>query len=110
MAMLGSQAAQAAAQATAQAEPAAAHAELEGLFAQLGQALDEIDFHKGRAPESAMRKLRRLFLRAQLDTREVRLLRGILADVQRMARLAGAAGNRDADIASRALSEDPRIG
>ena len=41
--------------------------ELEGFFAQLAQTLDEIDFHKGRAPESAMRKLRRLFLRADLD-------------------------------------------
>ena len=72
-------------------EPAASHAELEGLFAQLAETLDQIDFHKGRAPESAMRKLRRLFLRAELDPREVRLLRGILADAQRMARLAGEA-------------------
>jgi len=79
---------------TAPAEPApprdppASHAQLEGLFAQLGEALDDIDFHKGRAPESAMRKLRRLFLRADLDEREVRLLRGILSDAQRMAMLA----------------------
>jgi tRNA (cytidine32/uridine32-2'-O)-methyltransferase len=36
-----------------------------------------------------MRKLRRLFLRAQPDMREVRILRGVLADAQRMARLAG---------------------
>ena len=35
-----------------------------------------------------MRKLRRLFLRANLNEQEVRLLRGILADTQRMARLA----------------------
>jgi tRNA (cytidine32/uridine32-2'-O)-methyltransferase len=61
---------------------------LEGLFAQLGETLDAIDFHKGRAPESAMRKLRRLFLRADLNEREVRLLRGVLADAQRMARIA----------------------
>ncbi|MFC3550015.1 RNA methyltransferase [Lysobacter cavernae] len=67
----------------------ASHAQIEGFFAQLGETLDAIDFHKGRAPESAMRKLRRLFLRASLDTREVRLLRGILADAQRMAMLAG---------------------
>lgn len=72
-------------------DPPASHAELEGLFAQLAETLDQIDFHKGRAPESAMRKLRRLFLRAELDPREVRLLRGILADAQRMARLAGEA-------------------
>ncbi len=70
-------------------DPPASHAQLEGLFAQLADTLDAIDFHKGRAPESAMRKLRRLFLRAELDEREVRLLRGILADAQRMARLAG---------------------
>ena len=35
-----------------------------------------------------MRKLRRLFLRAGLNEREVRLLRGVLADAQRMARIA----------------------
>jgi len=73
-------------------EPAASHAELEGFFGQLAGTLDVIDFHKGRAPESAMRKLRRLFLRADLDAREVRLLRGILADAERMAMLAGQRG------------------
>ena len=66
----------------------AAHAELEGLFAQLAETLEQIDFHKGRAPASAMRKLRRLYLRANLDSAEVRLLRGVLADTQRMAWLA----------------------
>jgi len=71
------------------ADPPASHAQMEGLFEQLAQTLDDIDFHKGRAPDSAMRKLRRLFLRSRLDEREVRLLRGILADAQRMARLAG---------------------
>ena len=65
------------------------HAELEGFFGQLADTLEAIDFHKGRAPESAMRKLRRLFVRTGLDEKEVRLLRGILADAQRMARLAG---------------------
>ncbi len=70
------------------------HAELEGFFGQLADTLEAIDFHKGRAPDSAMRKLRRLFVRTGLDEKEVRLLRGILADAQRMARLA-----RDADRA-----------
>lgn len=69
-------------------EPPASHAEMESFFAQLAETLDAIDFHKGRAPESAMRKLRRLFLRARPDAREVRILRGVLADAQRMARLA----------------------
>lgn len=70
------------------AQPAS-HEQVEGFFAQLGQTLDQIDFHKGRSPDSAMRKLRRLFLRTGLTTHEVRLLRGVLADAQRMARLAG---------------------
>ncbi|GAB3749173.1 RNA methyltransferase [Lysobacter olei] len=73
--------------ATERTDPLASHAQLEGFFGQLGDVLDLIDFHKGRVPESAMRKLRRLFLRADLDEREVRLLRGILADVERTARL-----------------------
>ncbi len=77
------------------AEPAS-HAQMEGFFAQLAETLDAIDFHKGRAPASAMRKLRRLFLRARPDVREVRLLRGVLADAQRMARLAaGGQGQGD---------------
>ena len=87
------------AQPAADAEPgfreqAASHEQMESFFAQLGDTLDEIDFHKGRAPESAMRKLRRLFLRSEPSEQEVRLLRGILADTQRMARLAQA-GNKD---------------
>ena len=75
-------------------EGVAPHAELEGFFAQLADTLEAIDFHKGRAPESAMRKLRRLYLRAGLDSAEVRLLRGVLADAQRMAALAAGAPTR----------------
>ena len=74
-------------------EAPASHGQLEGLFGQFGETLEQIDFHKGRAPESAMRKLRRLFMKADLSEQEVRLLRGILADAQRMARLAGGSGN-----------------
>jgi tRNA (cytidine32/uridine32-2'-O)-methyltransferase len=105
MAMLGAQASGE----SGRSEVPAAHAELEGFFAQLAQTLDAIDFHKGRAPESAMRKLRRLFLRTGLDVREVRLLRGILADAQRMARLAGERPQA-AEGGSGPLSGDPRIG
>jgi tRNA (cytidine32/uridine32-2'-O)-methyltransferase len=77
-----------ASQALPKEDSQASHQQVEGFFTQLADTLDAIDFHKGRAPESAMRKLRRLFLRIGLDTHEVRLLRGILADAQRMARLA----------------------
>src|SRR3546814_20902411 len=58
----------------------ATHEEMEGMFRQLAETLDAIDFHKGRAPDSAMRTLRRLFLRSRLDPRAVRLLRGIPPD------------------------------
>lgn len=91
LAMLGGRAAAPAGEGVAYAG-SASHAELEGLFGQLAETLDAIDFHKGRAPESALRKLRRIFLRCGLDPREVRLLRGVLADAQRMARLAGRPG------------------
>ncbi|MCK9538310.1 RNA methyltransferase [Dokdonella sp.] len=70
-----------------EAVPASA-AEMEGFFAHLAQALDEIDFHKGRSPRTILARLRRLFLRARPDSREVHVLRGILADVIRTARIA----------------------
>ncbi len=70
------------------ADPPAGGSELESFFGHLAQTLDDIDFHKGRAPETILQRLRRLFLRAQPDSRELRILHGILADTQRMARLA----------------------
>jgi len=70
------------------AEPLATVEQLEHFFSHLAQTLDDIDFHKGRAPTTIMQRLRRLFLRSGLEQREVRILRGILDDAQRMARLA----------------------
>lgn len=93
MVMLGTDAARVPAHAATplreQVEPPASHAQMEGFYAQLAETLNAIDFHKGRAPASAMRKLRRIFGRAQLDERELRLLRGVLSDAERMAMLAG---------------------
>ncbi len=76
------------AQVSTAAHTPAAHAAMEGFFAHLDQTLHDIDFHKGRSPATVLRRLRRLFQRAQPDERELRILRGILADAQRMARLA----------------------
>ncbi|HEY2344318.1 MAG TPA: RNA methyltransferase [Xanthomonadaceae bacterium] len=70
-------------------DPPATQAQMEAFFDHLGQTLDAIDFHKGRSPVTVMRRLRGLFLRAQPDARELRILRGIFADAERMARLAG---------------------
>ncbi len=69
------------------ADPPATAAELEGFFEHLATTLYDIDFHKGRSDRTIMRRLRRLFLRAAPDQRELRVLRGILADVQRVADL-----------------------
>lgn len=62
--------------------------QMEAFFAHLFQTLHEIEFHKGRSPMTIERRLRRLFLRAQPDARELRVLHGILADAQRMAEMA----------------------
>ena len=72
----------------ARSDPPASAEQLEHFFSHLAQTLDDIDFHKGRSPRTIMQRLRRLFLRAHMDEREVRILRGILDDAQRMARLA----------------------
>ncbi|WP_257388017.1 RNA methyltransferase, partial [Tahibacter caeni] len=81
-----------AAPAPLRSDPPASAGEMEGFFAHLATTLDDIDFHKGRSPTTIMLRLRKLFLRARPDARELRVLRGILADAQRMARLAGQAG------------------
>ncbi len=63
--------------------------QMEAFFVHLERMLHAIDFHKGRSPEIVQRRLRAMFLRAQPDERELRILRGVFADAERMARLAG---------------------
>ncbi|MDE2177222.1 MAG: RNA methyltransferase [Xanthomonadaceae bacterium] len=72
-------------------EPPAGGADMERFFDHLFAALHTIDFHKGRAPITIEQRLRKLFLRAKPDARELRVLHGILSDAERMARLAGRA-------------------
>jgi tRNA (cytidine32/uridine32-2'-O)-methyltransferase len=69
-------------------EPPADAAQMEKFYEHLAHTLDDIEFHKGRAPTTIMLRLRKLFQRAQPDERELRVLHGILADAQRMAVLA----------------------
>lgn len=69
-------------------EPPADAMQMERFYEHLAQTLDDIDFHKGRTPTMIMLRLRKLFQRAQMDERELRMLHGILADAQRMAKLA----------------------
>lgn len=69
-------------------EPPADAPHMERFFEHLAQTLEDIEFHKGRSATTIMLRLRRLFQRAQPDERELRILRGVLAEAQRMARLA----------------------
>jgi tRNA/rRNA methyltransferase len=57
-------------------KPAAA-SEIEGMFAHLEQALEAIDFLDPANPKKLMPRLKRLFSRAQLETEEVNIFRGI---------------------------------
>jgi len=70
-------------------EPPADQKQMEAFFTHFEHMLHAIDFHKGRSPETVQRRLRAMFLRAQPNERELRILRGIFADAERMARLAG---------------------
>lgn len=68
-------------------EPASSE-QMERFFDHLFATLHAIDFHKGRAAITIELRLRRLFQRAQPDAHELRVLHGILADAERMARIA----------------------
>jgi tRNA (cytidine32/uridine32-2'-O)-methyltransferase len=61
--------------------------EMENFFLHLMAFMADIDFHKGHSPAIVEQRLRRLFLRAQPSPRELRILRGILSDSQRLLRL-----------------------
>jgi tRNA (cytidine32/uridine32-2'-O)-methyltransferase len=62
--------------------------QMERFFEHLFATLHAIDFHKGRSAVTIEQRLRRLFHRAMPDARELRILHGVLADAERMARLA----------------------
>lgn len=55
----------------------ATSAELEGMYRQLEEILLRVGFLEQNNPQRMMAVLRRIFSKAQLDTREVRVLRGI---------------------------------
>jgi tRNA (cytidine32/uridine32-2'-O)-methyltransferase len=68
--------------------PPATADQMERFFAHLFETLHAIDFHKGRSAKTIEQRLRRLFHRAMPDSRELRILHGVLADAERMAGLA----------------------
>lgn len=56
--------------------------EMETLFAHFHTALNKIGFLNEQNPEHIMRSLRRIFFRADLDSREVTVLRGMLTQIE----------------------------
>lgn len=56
--------------------------EMETLFAHFQGALNKIGFLNEQNPEHIMRSLRRIFFRANLDSREVTVLRGMLTQIE----------------------------
>ncbi|HOZ06160.1 MAG TPA: RNA methyltransferase, partial [Arenimonas sp.] len=46
-------------------EASASHEDMERFFGHLTELMEQVDFHKGRAPEIVTSRLRRLYLRAQ---------------------------------------------
>lgn len=56
--------------------------EMQGLFEHLEQALGDIGFADPRKSNKLMRRLKRLFYRAQPDADELKILRGILSAAQ----------------------------
>lgn len=59
--------------------------QLEGFYGHLHQALQDIEFLDPSKNARFMRRMRRLFNRAQLDVKEIDILRGILTAAQRKA-------------------------
>lgn len=64
------------------AEPLATSAQIEGFYQHLQETLTAIDFIQSGQSNSVMRRLRRLYGRSRLSTREVDILRGILRMTQ----------------------------
>lgn len=59
-------------------EPLATAEQMEGFYRHLQQTMADIGFLHPERSKSIMRRLRRLFNRTQLDTKELDILRGIL--------------------------------
>lgn len=55
--------------------------EMESLFTHLNSTLNKVGFLNEQNPDHIMRSLRRIFFRANLDSREVTVLRGMLTQI-----------------------------
>lgn len=62
-------------------------AELEHFYHHLEKLIDQIGFSENRSSASSMGRLRSLFTRARLESREVNMLRGILTSIEKLLRV-----------------------
>jgi len=62
--------------------PLASANEMEGLFNHIEQTIIATEFLDPQNPRQVMRRLRRLFNRADVDRNEINILRGILTSVR----------------------------
>jgi tRNA (cytidine32/uridine32-2'-O)-methyltransferase len=63
--------------------PLATSGELENFFDHLEQVLTDVKFLNPKNPRHLMRRLRRMFIRTQVDKNEVNILRGMLAAIDK---------------------------
>ncbi|GHB22673.1 RNA methyltransferase [Salinicola rhizosphaerae] len=66
--------------------PPATHADMERFFDHLEKTLIALEFHDPDNPRQLMARLRRLFMRAHLDSMEMNILRGILGTIDKRLR------------------------
>ena len=88
--------------------PAATAEELEGFYRHLEETLVRIGYLDPAAPKLLMRRLRRLFSRAEPDRAEINILRGILTSASRAA--AGAADGTGAPASGSPRPHDESAG
>jgi len=69
--------------------------QLEKFFVHCEQTLLEIGFFEADTPKKLMARVRRLFMRARPDERELRMLRGILSSAQQAARMPGSTAGKE---------------
>jgi tRNA/rRNA methyltransferase len=63
------------------AQPLAPSVQIEGMYDQMEKTLIDIGFLDSKNPQRMMKVLRKVFGRSHLDEREVRILRGILSQI-----------------------------
>ncbi|MFN0316431.1 MAG: RNA methyltransferase [Burkholderiales bacterium] len=61
----------------------AAHEEIEHFLSHMEEVLYQVQFLNEHHPKKIMQRLRRLFARARMEKKEVRILRGVLTEIQK---------------------------